>query len=208
MKKLPFLFISLLLTVVVSAQNVGIGTPTPANKLSVAGKVDISDSLGIGTTTPAAKLDVIGTIKVTDGSQATGKVLTSDANGLASWTYPTPAAFLFATDQSIGNGNYLGLGTSSATFIRNTIVAPYNCQLSSITFSIRTNTAGTGISATVWVNNIATPLQAIIANGITTLFATGTGSVFVLQGDLISIRINTGSGGALTNGAAVSVIYK
>ena len=41
--------------------------------------------VGIGTTTPAAKLDLIGKIKITDGTQGVGKVLTSDANGLASW---------------------------------------------------------------------------------------------------------------------------
>lgn len=49
-------------------------------------------NVGIGTDTPGAKLDVAGTVKITDGSQAAGKVLTSDANGLATWATPTPAA--------------------------------------------------------------------------------------------------------------------
>ncbi|HMS69586.1 MAG TPA: hypothetical protein PKD18_15680 [Saprospiraceae bacterium] len=40
------------------AQNVGIGTTTPANKLSVVGKVNITDSLGIGTTNPAGEFHV------------------------------------------------------------------------------------------------------------------------------------------------------
>nr|MBK9653559.1 tail fiber domain-containing protein [Bacteroidota bacterium] len=42
-------------------------------------------NVGLGTLTPAAKLDVIGNVKITDGTQAAGKVLTSDANGLTSW---------------------------------------------------------------------------------------------------------------------------
>jgi hypothetical protein len=42
-------------------------------------------NVGIGTITPAAKLEVAGTLKINDGSQAAGKVLTSDANGMASW---------------------------------------------------------------------------------------------------------------------------
>ena len=42
-------------------------------------------NVGIGTTTPTAKLDVIGAIKITDGTQGLNKVLTSDANGRASW---------------------------------------------------------------------------------------------------------------------------
>ena len=44
---------------------------------------------GIGTTNPVATLDIHGatgtTLKVVDGNQATGKVLTSDASGNASW---------------------------------------------------------------------------------------------------------------------------
>jgi hypothetical protein len=42
-------------------------------------------NIGIGNTNPQAKLDITGSIKITDGSQGAGKVLTSDANGLASW---------------------------------------------------------------------------------------------------------------------------
>lgn len=30
-------------------------------------------------------MDITGSIKITDGSQGAGKILTSDANGLASW---------------------------------------------------------------------------------------------------------------------------
>jgi hypothetical protein len=42
-------------------------------------------NVGIGTTTPGTKLEVAGQIKITGGSPSAGKVLTSDANGLASW---------------------------------------------------------------------------------------------------------------------------
>ncbi len=44
-----------------------------------------SGNVGIGTDTPTAKLEVAGALKIVDGSQGTGKVLTSDASGLASW---------------------------------------------------------------------------------------------------------------------------
>ncbi|MHB0995732.1 MAG: beta strand repeat-containing protein, partial [Elusimicrobiales bacterium] len=54
---------------------------------SGAFKVVISTAggVGIGTQAPAAKLDVAGNVKIADGTQGAGKVLTSDANGLASW---------------------------------------------------------------------------------------------------------------------------
>ena len=45
-------------------------------------------NVGIGTTNPVAKLDVLGNVKIKDGTEGSGKVLTSDANGLASWQAP------------------------------------------------------------------------------------------------------------------------
>jgi hypothetical protein len=42
-------------------------------------------NIGIGTTNPQAKLHVEGQVKIAGGSPGAGKVLTSDASGLASW---------------------------------------------------------------------------------------------------------------------------
>jgi uncharacterized protein (TIGR02145 family) len=66
LKKLTLFFITLFFIGIVKAQNVG-----------------------IGTSTPSAKLHVNGTFKVVDGTQGAGKILTSDATGLASWQ-PSP----------------------------------------------------------------------------------------------------------------------
>lgn len=43
-------------------------------------------NIGVGTDAPTTKLDVAGGIKIADGTQGAGKVLTSDAEGKASWT--------------------------------------------------------------------------------------------------------------------------
>jgi hypothetical protein len=78
--------------------------------------IDGSGNVGIGTPTPVAKLDVIGNIKISDGTQGTGKVLTSDANGLASWQTPAGAD----NDWTISGNNMfsavsgnVGIGTVS-----------------------------------------------------------------------------------------------
>lgn len=171
-------------------------------------------NIGIGTTNPGAKLEINGLLKITDGSQGTGKVLTSDANGLSSWVTPKAPAFVFGTDQSLGNFDFIGLGTSSAGFPRNSAVVPFNCEIGSIAFSIRSALPNTNINLTLWKSSgiggspVATPLTATISNGTTQIFAAATGTIPLLQGDLISVQINWSTGGALSNGATATVTYK
>lgn len=87
-------------------------------------------------------------------------------------------------------------------------MAPYNCELTSITLS------GRGISstmtATVYKSNgnvsPSIPANTGLATsvGLGQQFSTGTGSVFVNRGDLISILISA----AAVDGATVTVTYK
>jgi len=55
------------------------------NSLAVFGNGYFQDNIGIGTVAPDEALHVNGNIKIVDGNQGTGKVLTSDANGVGSW---------------------------------------------------------------------------------------------------------------------------
>mgnify|MGYP006910061808 CR=1 FL=1 len=97
----------------------GISPSPPGNILfkiadvSVA-KIDSTGKIGIGTTHPGAKLEVNGTVKITDGTQGSGKVLTSDADGLASWNSITGAE----TKVTAGtNVSVTGTGTTSDPYV-------------------------------------------------------------------------------------------
>jgi len=113
------------------SDNVGIGTTSPLTKLHVSGNGTYSaafmnGNVGIGTTSPGAKLEVNGQVKITGGSPADGKVLTSNAGGLATWQ--TPAVVIpgtscqtlrhdgtnwVANSVIFNNGTNVGIGTTS-----------------------------------------------------------------------------------------------
>lgn len=70
-----------------SSARAGIFVPNTANT-GVFEAVSVLKStgyVGIGTTTPTTKLEVVGQVKITGGVPGVGKVLTSDATGLATW---------------------------------------------------------------------------------------------------------------------------
>jgi hypothetical protein len=90
---------------------------------------DNGSNVGIGTISPASKLDIAGKIKITDGTEGLGKVLTSDAAGLASWATPsgglangalagnTPywngTSWVTNSSNIFNNGGNVGIGTTT-----------------------------------------------------------------------------------------------
>ncbi len=121
---------------------------------------------------------------------------------------PSPkTAFVFSTGTSTSANDYIGEGTSSSIFLRNSIVIPFNCELTSITLSVR-GAIGT-YTATVWKANGSLPLlpattALTVTNTTGSAYSVGTGSILVSQGDLISVRISSGN----VDGATVSISYK
>jgi len=63
-----------------------------SNSLVLGGTGVDAVNVGIGLTNPSATLDVVGTVQIVDGNQSSGKVLTSDANGNASWQTVTASS--------------------------------------------------------------------------------------------------------------------
>ena len=111
MKKNITLFVTLIVNVALYSQ-VGINTQNPQGIFNIDGGKDnpttgsahtaaqqrndlvftANGNLGLGTISPTTKLHIDngtsnGAIRIIDGTQAAGKVLTSDANGVATWQY-------------------------------------------------------------------------------------------------------------------------
>ncbi len=63
-----------------------VGGTAPAD--NVTDDIYTQGNIGLGTATPTERLDVQGSLKLQDGTEGTGKVLTSDQNGKASWLLP------------------------------------------------------------------------------------------------------------------------
>ncbi|HMN32082.1 MAG TPA: hypothetical protein PKA54_01780, partial [Chitinophagaceae bacterium] len=60
-------------------------------------------AVGVGTTTPTTKLDVNGQIRMQGGSPGAGKLMTSDANGVGSWSTAAGAGLVSGS----GTNNYI-----------------------------------------------------------------------------------------------------
>jgi len=118
-------------------------------------------NVGIGTTSPGTKLEIAGQIKITGGNPGAGKVLTSDVNGVSTWSSPTvyatsvndlsdaeaDAADLFLGDESGNNNNGLNFNTgigiqtlkSNTTGTSNTATGMGALQFNSIGYENTSN---------------------------------------------------------------------
>ena len=88
-----------------------------------------SGDVGIGTSTPTAKLHLVnpsaGALRIEDGSQAAGRVLTSDANGVGTWQTPN-TNFWSLSGNTVAAGNFIGSNNNAdVSFRRNGINAGY-----------------------------------------------------------------------------------
>ncbi|MFM1912727.1 MAG: hypothetical protein RIR51_565 [Bacteroidota bacterium] len=155
---------------ITSSIGAGFPNPTGSNQLVLASSIygkNIYDStnvlLGIGTANPTTSLDVNGPIRIRGGSPGLGKILTSDAEGNASWELPTLGNDASKLNQTNGvaynlsvadslkvNGIYIGRG--GAEISSNLAIGPqsllYNSSginNSSIgNYTLRNNTTGQG----------------------------------------------------------------
>jgi hypothetical protein len=190
--------------------NVGIGTQTPTAKLDVAGTVRITDTL-----------KVEDKIKITDGTEGAGKILTSDATGLASWetlslgtvTQVTADSLLPLFTTQVQNDNttphieftlenanaYTVFGNNTGTSATPTY---FNPALASPLFQNQgaTNTLlhGNGAGAPSWGQIV----NADITNGTIDLGTKVTGTLPITNGGTNAITIGNAGSVAYSNGTA------
>lgn len=130
-------------------------------------------NVGIGTA-PTAKLDVNGQIRIQGGSPGAGKVLTSDANGVASWQ--AAASGGGARDTA---GNPIGVCAGRTTSGATSWVA-----YSGTSIYVDINTSACGFTATpIYFTTLTGTSNHFTATGMTSLYsATATGfRVYVSQ---------------------------
>ncbi|MFA6516909.1 MAG: tail fiber domain-containing protein [Bacteroidia bacterium] len=84
---------------------VGASNSMVLGSISGVNSATASTNVGIGTTMPQERLHIVGKIKIVDGTEGLNKVLTSDANGVASWA--NAAAMANDSDNWNLNGNVI-----------------------------------------------------------------------------------------------------
>jgi hypothetical protein len=75
-------------------------------------RITFDGNVGIGTLSPGSKLEVAGQVKITGGAPGAGKVLTSDAAGLASWQTPQSSPWQISGSDIYYNSGYVAIGTT------------------------------------------------------------------------------------------------
>lgn len=161
-------------------------------------------NVGIGTTAPAARLEVNGQIKINGGSPGAGKILTSDANGLATWSSPAPITPAFHETRTASGSSNINFNAGILQLPGDGgFTAPVSGKyLINVHSHVRNNTSGSGTKSFnihVLVNNASVTSDEFI-NWVELLaYFTISHSrvVYLNAGDNVKIGYSSPFGGQL-----------
>ena len=163
---------------------------------SVAGSNGATSTVnvGIGVIAPADRLHVVGNIRMVDGNQSAGKVLTSDANGRASWQALPAGTIDWGLSGNAGtNPNTNFIGTTDATDLR---IRTANAERITVT-----SAGKVGIGTSTAINT-----RLLVAGGISTspsntfTLVAGTNTITVGDRSFLRLTTTTTSSLVLTDG--------
>jgi hypothetical protein len=184
-----------------------------------------SGNVGICTAAaPTAKLEVNGNFKLTDGTQGTGKVLTSNTTGVASWSAPAGSiAFkaLNAFPLSLGINSSIQLTTSledydiSSNFLSSAFTAPatgiYHFDTKA---DITVNNASTSSYVRFYLSlfvNGSSAEESIqqIHNGSLTYYQTISlnTNIYLAAGDVVTLRYYATANSGAANASADKIVF-
>ena len=151
--------------------------------------IDPTGKVGIGNFTPAAppsaQLEVAGAVKIVDGTQAAGRVLTSDVNGLASW-------------QPAGAGSGWTLtGNAGTVDGTNFIGTTDNVNLSFKVNNVKSGLISTADDGGVYFGKVAGSNQMPLG-----IYNTGIGAYALWQNQVGQNNTAVGQGALLANNAS------
>ncbi|WP_343687399.1 hypothetical protein [Chryseobacterium gleum] len=152
---------------------VGINTPNPQGSFHVDGAKDNASTgvptvaqqsndfvvlsngnVGVGTLNPSNKLDIRsttnGALKIVDGTQGNARVLTSDANGVATWKdLPISAnTNIYNSNGTLTGARTVAQGANSLAFTSTATTGTNHFSVDGSTFSIDAVTNRIGIGTT------------------------------------------------------------
>ncbi|MBB6331772.1 hypothetical protein HNP24_002722 [Chryseobacterium sediminis] len=153
-------------------QNIGFGTATPQAMFHIDGGkdnninsaptsaqqvndivVNTSGNIGIGTINPTNKLDIRsatnGAVKIVDGTQGVNKVLTSDANGVATWKDSVTDTSIYNSNGTLSASRTVTQGGNNLAFTSTATAGTSHFTVDGNTFNVdaRNNRVGLGTSA-------------------------------------------------------------
>jgi hypothetical protein len=165
--KFSLFVVSVLIAGSLNAQNVGVGTTTPTERLDVNGNINVAGNIKIGGTAGQS-----GQVLMTNGSGATTwgdpcsyqNKATFTASGSGSWTAPAGVTKVLVELWGAGGGGNVHGGGGSGAYIQARVdVTPgttYNFSMGVGGGGATTATANTGITTSITFGSIV-----LTANG-------------------------------------------
>lgn len=194
---------------------------TQANSIILGSSANTNNRVGIGTNTPDERLHINGSIKIVDGTQAAGRILTSDATGRASWVSPSSTKayadiYYNGSGQVINSNANVTFGStniSSNVAVNNTNLQVQTAGRYKITYRITLSKSNGGVDIIRY--NLYRSFSNLIPGSATSITirrdeeVTVTGSVIVNLNafEQISVRSNVSDNNifVLGNGSSLSI---